>query len=460
MSQPSVPRPVDAPAILARQRARESSARTYARWLDVVPVRASGAEIETADGRVLLDCLAGAGTLALGHNHPEVVAAMRRTLDGGAPLHALDLATPEKDAFTTALLDALPEGMRRTDPHLHFCGPAGTDAVEAAIKLCRTATGRDGIVAFTGGYHGMTLGALAVSGGVEARAALGGPVADVTRLPFPYAYRCPFGLGDEGAAVAARHAERLLDDPGGGVAPPALMLLEPVQGEGGVVPAPDDWLREMRRITAERGIPLVVDEIQCGVGRTGAMWAHEHSGVVPDAMVISKAIGGSLPLAVVAYRGDLDGWAPGAHTGTFRGNTLAMVAGEATLRIIARDGLAERAGRLGDRIAAGLRDATAGLPWVGEVRGRGLMLGVEVVDPEGPEDLLGSRPAAPALAAAVRGRCLEHGLIVELGGRHDAVVRLLPPLTLSDEQAGRVVRILGDVLRDLVPDGGVDRAGT
>lgn len=446
--------PVDAPAIRDRQAARESSARTYARWLDVVPVRAAGAEIHAADGRVLLDCLSGAGTLALGHNHPEVVAALRRTLDGGAPLHALDLATPEKDAFTTALLDALPDGFRATDPRLHFCGPAGTDAVEAAIKLCRAATGEDGVVAFTGGYHGMTLGALAVSGGVEARATLGGPVADVTRLPFPYPYRCPFGVGEGGAAIAAHHAERLLDDPGGGVAPPALMLVEPVQGEGGVVPAPDDWLRALRRITADRGIPFVVDEIQCGVGRTGAMWAHEHAGVVPDAMVLSKAIGGSLPLAVVAYRGDLDGWPPGAHTGTFRGTTLAMVAGATTLRIIARDGLAARAGALGDRIAAGLRDAADGLPWVGEVRGRGLMLGVELVDPAGDADHLGSLPAAPSLAAEVRARCLADGLIVELGGRHDAVVRLLPPLTLTDAQADRVVAILGDVLRGLGGDVG------
>jgi diaminobutyrate-2-oxoglutarate transaminase len=449
--------PVDPTAIRARQAARESSARTYARWLDVVPVRASGAEIETADGRVLLDCLAGAGTLALGHNHPEVVAAMRRTLDGGAPLHALDLATPEKDAFATALIDSLPTGLRETDPHLHFCGPAGTDAVEAAIKLCRAATGRDGVVSFTGGYHGMTLGALAVSGGVDARATLGGPVADVTRLPYPYPYRCPFGIGAEGETVAARYAERLLDDPSGGVAPPALVLLEPVQGEGGVVPAPDGWLRELRRITGERAIPLVVDEIQTGVGRTGAMWAHEHAGITPDAMVVSKAIGGSLPLAVVVYRGDLDGWAPGAHTGTFRGNTLAMVAGTATLGIVRRDGLPGRAAELGDRIAAGLRAAAGGLPWVGEVRGRGLMLGVELVDPEAPADHLGSRPAAPALAAAVRARCLQRGLIVELGGRHDAVVRLLPPLTLTDEQAERVVEILGGVLADLAPDAGVDR---
>ncbi|MDX8150733.1 diaminobutyrate--2-oxoglutarate transaminase family protein [Patulibacter brassicae] len=439
--------PTHTDAILDRQAARESSARTYARWLGAVPVRARGAELETADGRVLLDCLAGAGTLALGHNHPEVVGAIEEVLASGAPLHALDFATPWKDDLTTELLAALPEAFRRTRPRLHFCGPAGTDAVEAAIKLCQTGTGRQGILAFTGAYHGMTLGALAASAGVATKAPVAGLGTDVTRLPFPYALRCPFGLGPHGATVSARYVERLLDDPNGGVVPPALMLLEAVQGEGGVVPAPDEWLRTMRRITERHGIRLVVDEVQSGVGRTGTMWAHERAGIVPDAIVMSKAIGGSLPLAVVAYRGDLDGWAPGAHTGTFRGTTLAMATGAATLRVVRRDRLAERAGRLGAWIAEELRERLAGHPAVAEVRGRGLMLGVELVDPAGAPDGLGVRPAAPRLAAAVRAACLERGLIVELGGRHDSVVRLLPPLVLSDAQAERVVAVLGDVVR-------------
>jgi diaminobutyrate-2-oxoglutarate transaminase len=441
----------DRAAILARQTERESSARTYARWLDIVPVRAAGAEIEAADGRTYLDCLSGAGALALGHNHPEVVAALQQALTDGAMLHALDLATPQKDAFSTALLRSLPAAFRATDPRLHFCGPTGTDAVEAAIKLAQTVTGRQGILSFTGGYHGMTLGALAASGGVAAKAAVSGITADVTRLPYPYPYRCPFGLGAEGWAVSARYLERLLDDPKGGVVPPALLLVEVVQGEAGVIPAPDAWLREIRRITAERGILMVVDEVQTGVGRTGTTWAHAASGIVPDAIVTSKAIGGGLPLAVVAYRGELDGWAPGAHTGTFRGNTLAMVAGATTLGIVERDGLVERAATLGPRIQDALRAAVGDLPWVGEVRGRGLMLGVELVDPDAEPDALGSRPPAPAIAAAVRRACLERGVVVELGGRQDAVLRLMPPLILGDHQADRLVAVLGETLRAADP---------
>ncbi len=173
-----------AAGVLERQRSRESSARSYARSFPIVPVRAEGMEITGADGTTYLDCLSGAGTLALGHNHPVVIEAVRGVLDSGAPLHILDIGTDVKDDFTTTLLETLPPGLAR-DGRIHFCGPAGTDAVEAAIKLAQTATGRHGVLAFTGAYHGMTAGALAVSGNVEIKEPVGAPALDVTRLPFP-----------------------------------------------------------------------------------------------------------------------------------------------------------------------------------------------------------------------------------------------------------------------------------
>ncbi|MER6273409.1 diaminobutyrate--2-oxoglutarate transaminase family protein [Streptomyces sp900105755] len=485
--------------ILRRQSARESRARTYARALPIVPVRARGLTIEGADGRRYLDCLSGAGTLALGHNHPVVLEAIRKVLDSGAPLSVLDLATPVKDAFITELFRTLPPGLA-DHARVQFCGPAGTDAVEAAFKLVRAATGRTGILAFTGAYHGMTTGALAASGGA-------GDVR-VARLPYPQDYRCPFGVGGpRGAELAARWTETVLDDPKSGVPLPAGMILEPVQGEGGVIPAPDDWLRRMRRITADRSVPLIADEIQTGVGRTGAFWAVEHSGVTPDVMVLSKAIGGSLPLAVVVYRDDLDVWEPGAHAGTFRGNQLAMAAGTATLAHVRENALAERAGLLGARMLSQLRRLQDDFACVGDVRGRGLMIGVELVDPEGEgppgetDDQVGETddrardtgaqvgrdavaaarsgaesaaqtgwdgaprhgpsPAAPELASAVQRACLERGLIVELGGRHAGVVRLLPPLTITDEQADAVLDRLADavtaVARDPAAHGHVPR---
>ncbi|WP_329569986.1 diaminobutyrate--2-oxoglutarate transaminase family protein [Kitasatospora sp. NBC_01266] len=445
MSITTEPTPLAGGAILHRQQVRESAARTYARSFPIVPVRANGMTVEGADGRRYLDCLSGAGTLALGHNHPVVLEAIRRTLDSGAPLHLLDLATAEKDDFTTALLESLPAAFAER-ARVHFCGPAGTDAVEAALKLMQISTGRRGTLAFTGGYHGMTAGALAVTGNVAVKEPLpsGG---EVTRLPYPYAYRCPFGVGGAAAErLAADYTERLLDDPLGGVVRPAAMIVEAVQGEGGAVPAPDDWLRAMRRITAERGIPLILDEVQTGVGRTGAMWAVEHSGIVPDAMVLSKAIGGSLPLAVVVYREEYDRWRPGAHTGTFRGNTLAMAAGTATLRYVAAHGLAQRAAQVGRRLLTELTALQGRLPVIGDVRGRGLMIGVELVDPAGESDSCGARPADPALATRVREACLARGLIVELGGRHDAVLRLLPPLTITDEQVDAVLERLAEAI--------------
>jgi len=430
--------PPDPAGVLARQAARESAARTYARTLRIVPVHATGMTVTGADGRRYLDCLAGAGTLALGHNHPVVVEAVQQVIERGAPWHALDIATPEKDDFTDALFATLPPGLARR-ARVHFCGPAGTDAVEAALKLARTATGRTGVAAFTGAYHGMTAGALAASGGVAVKEPMTGVAAEAVRLPYPYAYRCPFGIGDVDGQLSAQYTERLLDDPNGGVVTPAALILEAVQGEGGVVPAPLPWLREMRRITAERGIPLVLDEVQTGVGRTGTMWAIEAAGVEPDVMVLSKAIGGSLPLAVVVYAEHLDSWAPGAHTGTFRGTTLAMAAGAATLRHVLAERLPERAEALGRRLLEQLTAMQATHPSIGEVRGRGLMIGIELVEPGSATDRCGARPGAPGLAVAVRAECLRRGLIVELGGRNDTVVRLLPPLVMTDEEAGAVL---------------------
>ncbi|MFF8606376.1 diaminobutyrate--2-oxoglutarate transaminase family protein [Streptomyces sp. NPDC015346] len=424
--------------ILRRQSLRESAARTYARSLPIVPVRARGLTIEGADGRRYLDCLSGAGTLALGHNHPVVLEAIKKVLDSGAPLHVLDLATPVKDAFTTELFATLPPAFA-DDARIQFCGPAGTDAVEAALKLVRTATGRSGLLSFTGAYHGMTAGALDASGGATD--------VRVTRLPYPQNYRCPFGVGGErGAELAARWTESLLDDPKSGVTTPAGMILEPVQGEGGVIPAPDAWMRRMRAITAARSIPLIADEVQTGVGRTGAFWAVEHSGIVPDVMVLSKAIGGSLPLAVIVYRSELDAWEPGAHAGTFRGNQLAMAAGAATLAYVRENRLADRAATLGARMLGRLQGLAAAHPCIGDVRGRGLMIGVELVAPHTDDPDALAPPVDPALAVAVQRACLDRGLIVELGGRHSGVVRLLPPLTLSDEQAEAVLDRFADAL--------------
>ncbi|SNX64473.1 diaminobutyrate aminotransferase [Streptomyces sp. TLI_55] len=454
--------------ILRRQSAREPAARTYARALPIVPVRARGLTIEGADGRRYLDCCSGAGTLALGHNHPVVLEAIRRVLDSGAPLHALGLPTPVEDAFRTELFRTLPPGLA-DHARVQFCGPADTDAVEAAYRLVRAATGRTGMLAFTGARHGMTDAALAAAGDLAG--------VRTPRLPYPQDYRCPFGAGGARSAELATHwTESVLDDPASGATGAAGMIVEPVQSEGGVIPAPDAWLRRLHRLTADRSIPLIADETWTGVGRTGVFWAVEHSGITPDVMVLSQAIGGSLPLAVVVYRDDLGAHEPTAPAGAFRGNQLAMAAGTATLAHVRENRLAERASLLGTRMLSHLRSLQGRFACVGDVRGRGLMLGVELVEAEGGGARAGvgvgvgaglggvdagvggvgtavsPRPAAPELAAAVQRECLRRGLIVELGGPRGNVVRLLPPLTITDEQAEAVLDRLSDAVEAAAHD--------
>lgn len=426
---------------LERQQQRESNARSYPRRIRLAIREAKGIYIKDVDGNLYFDCLAGAGTLALGHNHPVVLAAMRSTLDANLPLHTLDLTTPIKDTFVEELFASLPTEFARK-AKIQFCGPSGADAVEAALKLVKTATGRRSVLSFQGGYHGMTHGALSLTGNLNAKHAIAGLMPDVHFLPYPYHYRCPFGLGGEaGHRMSSHYIESLLDDPESGIVTPAAMILEVVQGEGGVIPAPDDWMRQMRRLTRDRKIPLIVDEIQSGFGRTGKLYAFEHSGILPEVLLLSKAIGGSLPLSVVLYDESLDQWAPGAHAGTFRGNQLAMAAGTATLRYILEHRLADHAAEMGDRLMTQLRQIQSHFSCLGEVRGRGLMVGVEVVNPAISANPCGSHPAHPQLASCIQAECLSRGLIIEIGGRHSSVVRFLPPLIVTPDQIDSISEI-------------------
>lgn len=428
-------------ALLRQQTERESNARTYPRHLRLALGRARGTVVEDVDGNTYYDCLAGAGSLALGHNHPEVCEAIDRVLEREGPMHILDVTTPEKEAFVDRLFESLPDGLAER-ARIQFCGPAGTDAVEAALKLVKTATGNRSVLAYRGAYHGMTHGSLSLTGDTEPKESIPGLMADVHHLPYPRERRCPFGIGGaESGRVGARYVERLLADPNSGIVDPAGMILEPVQGEGGVVPAPDEWLGEVRRITREHDVPLIVDEIQTGLGRTGELWGFERSGITPDVITHSKAIGGGLPLAVVVYDESLDVWEPGAHAGTFRGNQLAMSAGRATIEHVIEHDLDEHAAAMGERLRADLERAARASDAIGAVRGRGLMLGAEVVDPTAETDDLGCRPVDSDAAKRIQSDCLDRGLIVERGGRHGATVRFLPPLTVSKEEVGEIGEI-------------------
>jgi len=434
----SQPPPHSSRYFLDRQQQYESKARTYPRRLPLAIRKAAGLYVTDADGRVFMDCLCGAGTLALGHNHPAVADAIRRHLDDGYPLHTLDLTTPVKDQFVEELYATLPPAFAAR-AKIQFCGPSGSDAVEAAIKLVKTATGRRAVLGFHGGYHGHTHGTLALMGNRGPKAAVAGLMPDVHFLPYPYAYRRPPGS-------AADDIEYLLDDPENGIPPAAGMILEVVQGEGGSIPAPDDWLRDIRRITRDRHIPLIVDEIQTGWGRTGAMYAFEHAGITPDVLVLSKAIGGGLPIAVIVYDESLDVWEPGAHAGTFRGNQLAMSAGLATLRHLLEHDVPAHADRMGRRLRGRLADVRGRHPFVGDVRGRGLMVGVEVVD-AGRTDKWGRPPHDGVRARQIQQECFKRGLIVEVGGRHGSVLRFLPPLIITEPEVDAVADVVAAACR-------------
>lgn len=428
---------------LARQAATESNARSYPRKLPIAIVKAYGINVYDADGKHYLDCLSNAGTLALGHNHPVVIEALQQHLASGLPMQTLDLTSPVKDQFVEELLATLPVELRK-HAKIQFCGPSGSDAVEAAIKLVKTATGNRGVVGFSGSYHGQTHGALALMGNPGPRQAITGLMPDVHFLPYPYPYRMRPNNPKKVADRCANYAEQLFNDQESGLPPIAGMILETVQGEGGVIAAPTSFLERLRALTHKKNIPLIFDEVQSGFGRTGKMYAFEHSPVIPDVLVLSKAIGGGLPLAVIIYHEKLDIWKPGAHSGTFRGNQMAMTSGLATLRFIQQNDLLENAQVMGNLFLENLRALQTEHSFLGDVRGKGLMLGMEIIDPD-KLDETGHPEANPVLAKAIQAACLRRGLILEVGGRNGAVIRLLPPLTITREQVAQVCEIIAVV---------------
>ncbi|MBV6749465.1 diaminobutyrate--2-oxoglutarate transaminase family protein [Pseudomonas chlororaphis] len=412
----------------------ESNARTYAATFQRLFVSGKGMRVKDANGQEYLDCLSNAGTLALGHNPPVVRDAVIEFLNSDHLQQALDLATPAKHAFVQELFATLPAGLRDNSKIL-FCGPSGSDAVEAAIKLARHYTQRSPLMAFHGGYHGMTAGALSAMGNLNPKAGL---IAQGTHfLPFPYRFRCPFGTdGEHTDRLSIDYIRTVLCDPESGVSKPAAVVVEVVQGEGGCIAASAEWLRALREITREQGILLIIDEVQTGLGRTGSLFAIEHSGITPDILVLSKAIGGGYPMSVIVYAEHLDTWGPGMHAGTFRGNQVAMVAGATTIRYIKEHDLVGNAARRGEQLQSGLEDIARHFPFIGDVRGRGLMLGVEIVKPGS-----GSRPGLGdgARARAIKLECFDNGMMIETGGRHSAVLRFLPPLNITESEVGQVL---------------------
>jgi diaminobutyrate-2-oxoglutarate transaminase len=424
-------------ALLDFQALHEGAAVSYPKGLPMGLFQGRGATVEDVDGNRYIDFFGGAGVLNVGHANPDVIAAVSQELS--RITHALDVPTLPRQALVEFLVGLLPESLDK----VFFGGPTGSDAVEAAVKLAKLNSGRSSMIAFEGGYHGMTAGSLSVSSGRSFKEDLLPLVGETHFVPYAYCYRCAFGKEPEKCGLeCARYLDHVLDDPHSGVAKPAAVIVEAVQGEGGSIDPPDRFLPEIRKICLKHGVILIVDEIQSGFCRTGKMFAWEHTQTLPDIMTMSKALGGAgLPLSGIAYRSEFDTWPAGKHIGTFRGHVLAYAAGRAALKFMVDQDLADHSLRLGQVILAWLKDIEKDSKIVGESRGRGLMLGIELVkDKE-------TKEPAPGLASRVRQLCHRKGLLVEIGGHYSNVVRFLPPLVLTEELARKGIEVFEDALR-------------
>ncbi|WP_396926104.1 diaminobutyrate--2-oxoglutarate transaminase [Mycolicibacterium sp.] len=402
--------------------ALESEVRSYCRGWPVEMAGASGSWLTDTSGRRYLDFFAGAGALNYGHNNPILKGALIDYLSRDMIVHALDMATEAKTAFleTFQRLILEPRGM---DFKVQFPGPTGTNAVEAALKLARKVTGRESVVNFTNAFHGMTLGSLSVTGNSMKRAGAGIPLVHSTPMP----YDNYFG----GVTEDFQWFERVLDDSGGGLNRPAAVIVETVQGEGGLNVARTEWLRALAELCRRRDILLIIDDVQMGCGRTGKFFSFEEADIMPDIVTLSKSISGyGLPLALTLFRRDLDVWAPGEHNGTFRGNNPAFVTAKTALETFWQgDAFADqtlvKGGFMRDRLNA-IADSHPRIT----ARGRGMAQGLKFED-------------APTAAKVCRA-AFERGVLMETSGPADEVVKLLPPLTTPDHELACGIDILAE----------------
>lgn len=390
----------------------ESEVRGYCRSFPTVFSSAKGAWMTNTSGDRYLDFFAGAGVLNYGHNPDKIKQALLGYLMRDGITHTLDMYSQAKQRFIERFHEVIlqPRGL---DYKFQFPGPTGTNAVEAALKLARKVTGREQVVGFTNAFHGMTLGALAVTGNSFKRAGAGVPLGHTASVPFD---------GYMGQDIdTLNYFEAMLHDNGSGMDTPAAVIVETVQAEGGVNVASAEWLRRLREITQQHGIILIVDDIQVGCGRTGSFFSFEEAGIVPDIVTLSKSLSGyGLPLALVLIKPELDQWAPGEHNGTFRGHCPAFVTATAALTFWEDGRLQQAVAKKERMVQKHLQKMVAKHVPGAQVRGRGLIWGVEFGD--------------AGLAARVSKACFERGLIIETAGIDDQVLKLLPSLTITEEE--------------------------
>ncbi|MDY0309673.1 MAG: diaminobutyrate--2-oxoglutarate transaminase [Castellaniella sp.] len=409
----------------------ESEVRGYIRSFPVIFSKARGSELYDEDGRGYLDFFSGAGTLNYGHNNPVLRERMMAYLESDGVTHGLDMATSAKKYFMQTF-DRLVLEPRGLDYVLQFTGPTGTNAVEAALKLARQAKGRQNVISFTHGFHGVSGGSLAATANQKFRKAAGVALGNISFMPYDGYF------GPDVNTMA--YLERMLDDPSSGLDHPAAVIVETVQGEGGVNVASQCWLRELERLCRRHDMLLIVDDIQVGCGRTGGFFSFEAAGISPDIVTLSKSLSGfGLPMSLVLLRRELDVWEPGAHSGTFRGNNLAFVTAAQALETYWTDGTLSADVAAKERLVRdwlenlvhSFRAASLG------VRGRGLIQGLVA-------------PVGDDLAGRIARRAFEQGVVIETSGARDEVLKVLPALTIAREQLLQgleiIERSVGEVL--------------
>ncbi len=406
----------------------ESNVQSYARAFPRIFTRAKGSELWDVNGRRYLDFLSGAGSLNYGHNNPVLKQVLIEYIAQDGIAHSLDLHTSAKAQFLEAMQEIVLEP-RGLDYVVQFTGPTGTNSVEAALKIARKATGRTNIIYFTNGFHGVSLGALSITGNEFYRRAAGVPLQYATSMPYE-GY-----LGDDVDTID--HLDRALSDPSSGVELPAAVILEVVQGEGGLNAVSIAWLRRLEALCKKKGIVLIIDDIQAGCGRTGSFFSFEPAGISPDIITLSKSLSGyGLPCAVVLLKRALDLWEPGQHNGTFRGNNHAFITAAAMLNHYWRttefaETVVAKGIHLGNRLQK-LVDCFS--PHLLGVRGRGMMIGVVCADPK--------------RGAAITSKAFEHGLVIERSGAEDEVIKCMMPLTTSYRELDEGVDILARAIAE------------
>ena len=408
----------------------EAEVRSYCRSFPTVFAVAKNATLKDTDGNDYIDFLAGAGVLNYGHNHPGIKSKVMQYLMGDGLVHSLDMYTTAKHDFIETLYNVIlkPRGL---DYKVTFPGPTGTNAVETALKFARMSTGRHNIVAFTNGFHGMTQGALSLTGNRSSRAAAGVNLGGVTRMPFD-------GYMGEGIDTAA-YLDKMLSDGSSGMDMPAAIVVETVQSEGGINVASFEWLRKVEQVARKHDVLFIIDDIQTGCGRTGTFFSFEAAGVKPDMVCLSKSIGGmGLPMSIVLFRPDLDVLSPGQHNGTFRGHNLAFIAATAALDLW-RDPTFENVIRNNARTIRKRLDAIVVARFPGQgahVRGRGMMVGISWDD--------------ATIASSVSKAAFAKGLIIETCGAEGQVLKLLPPLTITADELAKGLDALEAAVAEVI----------